>query len=169
MLLSKSYLNFFFWFQAPIGLSFFLISNQELLPPSHRQKHWLILFLSSCLSLQLLYFMYYSTHTLLCMLLFNLLHIYILFSFILIQLIFNLIFLCIILPALGTIDWEKHDICFSPQKGHLKPSLLYIHSSNIFFSVVYECIKNRNDITLQFGMRSIRLQTLKIKLKSNLY
>lgn len=66
-------------------------------------------------------------------LLFNLLYIYILFSFIIIQLIFNLIFLCIILPAWGTIHCEKHDICFSPQKGHFKPSLLYIHSSNIFF------------------------------------
>lgn len=132
-MLSKSYLNFFFCFEAPTGLSFFLISNQELLPLSHRRKHQLILnFLSSCLSLQLLYFMYYSTYTLLCVLLFNL-YIYILFSFIIIQLIFNLIFLCIILPALGTIDWEKHDICFSPQKGHLKPSLLYMHSSNILF------------------------------------
>lgn len=79
-----------------------------------------------------LFHVLFNLYIIMYLLLFNLLYIYILFSFVIIQLIFNLIFLCIIPPVQGTMDCEKHYICFSSQKGHLRPSLQYIYSSDIF-------------------------------------
>ena len=133
MLLSRSHLNFFVGFQALRVLCFPCICHQQLLPHSHQKKNQINLFYHLALSSTSLFHVLFNVCINMYVLLFNLLHIYILFSFIIIQLIFNIIFLCMILPAWGTLDCEKLDICFSPQKGHLRPSFLCIHSSNIFF------------------------------------
>lgn len=167
LLLSRSYLNFFVWFPALTVFGFFLISHQQILPPPHPQKHQLILFLSSFLSLSstFLFHVLFNLYTIMyvCMCYYSTYYIFIYYSALLLT-YFNLILLCIILPAWETIDGEKCDICFSSQKGYLKPPLQYIRSSSFFFPVAYECIKNRSNIIFQFGMRSIRLQTFKIKL-----
>ena len=161
LLLSRSHLNFFVWFQAFIVFCFPRICYQQLRPPSHQKKNQINFFYHLALSSTSLFHVLFNIYINMYVLLFNLLHIYILFSFIIIQFIFNIIFLCMILPAWGTLDCEKLDICFSPQKGHLRTSFLCIYSSNIFFSVEYESTKHGNDIIFQFGMKSVGLQTLK--------
>lgn len=130
LLLSRSHLNFFVCFQAFIVLCFPCICHQQLRPPSHQKKNQKNLFHHLALSSTSLFHVLFNVCINMYVLLFNLLHIYILLSFIIIQLIFNIIFLCMILPAWGTLDCEKLDVCFSPQKG---PSFLCIYSAVFFF------------------------------------
>lgn len=128
LLLSRSHLNFFVCFpslHSPLLPP--CILPPALRPPPHQKKTRKTFFII-LLSLQLLYFMYYSMYALIYIII-PTYYIIIYYCFIIIQLIFNIIFLCMILPAWGTLDCEKLDICFLPQKG---PSFLCIYSS-VFF------------------------------------
>lgn len=97
-------------------------------------------FSSSC-SLFNFFISYYSMYALICIYYYSTYYI-IIYCFIIIQLIFNIIFLCMILPAWGTLDCEKLDICFLHRKDHLS----YVSIPQSFFSVEYENTKLRNDI-----------------------
>lgn len=134
MLLSESNLNVFVSLQAGTGLCFFLLDHQQLLPPSHQQKHQLILFWSCFFSPTSLFHVLFNVCIIMYVFLFNLLYIYILFSFIIIQLIFNLIFF--IYYSSGLRDnrlWKAWHLFFSTERSLKTISPIYSFLKLFFF------------------------------------
>lgn len=133
VLLSKSHLNFFAWFQAFTVLCFPLLHHQQLLPPSHQSKHQLILFLSSGFSLQLLYFMYYSTYALIvCIIIQFIVYLYIIQLYYYSTYFQRNLFMYDSSCLKDIRLWKAWHLFFSTERSrkNIFPS---IHSSNMFF------------------------------------